>query len=94
LGGEGREFTRRRGRHVSLQSMRVIEARYEEGHLTPESPLALQPGERVGLILLRRPDPKRWDMAQLAKSGTTEDLDLARQGLGDWAEALDREDAG
>lgn len=37
-----------------------------------------------------RPDPKRWDLARLAQSGKTEDLDLARQGLGDWAEALDR----
>jgi hypothetical protein len=39
----------------------MIEARYEEGLLKPEKPLALAPGERVALIVLRHPDPRRWD---------------------------------
>ena len=71
--------------------MRFIEARYEEGLLKPEKPLALTPGERVALIVVRHPDPKRWDLKRLAKSGA-EDQTLAEQGLAQWADALDRED--
>lgn len=71
--------------------MRVIEARYEEGLLKPETPLMLTPGERVALIVVRRPDPKRWDLGKLAKGGA-EDLELAEQGLAEWADALDEED--
>jgi predicted DNA-binding antitoxin AbrB/MazE fold protein len=71
--------------------MRLIEARYEEGLLKPESPLALRPGERVALIVVRHPDPKRWNLDRLAKSGTDEDLTLAEQGLAEWADALDEE---
>ena len=72
--------------------MRFIEARYEEGLLKPEAPLALTPGERVALIVVRHPDPKRWDLERLAKSGTEEDRMLAEQGLAGWADALDEED--
>src|SRR3954462_3120567 len=72
--------------------MRVIEARYEEGLLRPETPLALTPGERVALIVVRHPDPRRWNLEWLAKSGAEEDLALAEQGLGEWADALDAED--
>jgi predicted DNA-binding antitoxin AbrB/MazE fold protein len=72
--------------------MRVIEARYEEGLLRPETPLALTPGERVALIVVRHPDPRRWNLEWLAKSGAEEDLALAEQGLGEWADALDVED--
>jgi len=72
--------------------MRFIEARYEEGLLKPESPLALTPGERVALIVVRHPDPKRWDLERLAKGGAEEDRVLAEQGLADWADALDEED--
>ena len=71
--------------------MRFIEARYEEGLLKPEAPLALTPGERVALIVVRHPDPKRWDLERLAKSGAEEDRILAEQGLADWADALDKE---
>ncbi|MFL6195212.1 MAG: antitoxin AF2212-like protein [Thermoanaerobaculia bacterium] len=71
--------------------MRVIEARYEEGLLKPETPLMLTPGERVALIVVRRPDPKRWDLEKLAKAGA-EDQELAEQGLAEWADALDDED--
>ncbi len=72
--------------------MRVVEARYEEGLLRPDEPLPLRPGERVGLILVRRPDPKRWDLERLAATGQDEDLALAEQGLAEWAAALDEED--
>jgi predicted DNA-binding antitoxin AbrB/MazE fold protein len=72
--------------------MRFIEARYEEGLLRPETPLALTPGERVALIVVRHPDPKRWNLERLAKSGTEEDQALAEQGLAGWADALDDED--
>jgi predicted DNA-binding antitoxin AbrB/MazE fold protein len=72
--------------------MRAIEALYEDGLLKPETPLALRPGERVALIVVRHPDPKRWDLERLAKSGMTEDLTLAEEGLAEWAEALDAED--
>ena len=71
--------------------MRFIEARYEEGLLKPEAPLALTPGERVALIVVRHPDPRRWDLERLGKSGA-EDRALARQGLAEWADALDEED--
>jgi predicted DNA-binding antitoxin AbrB/MazE fold protein len=76
----------------TITSMRFIEARYEEGLLKPETPLALRQGERVALIVVRHPDPKRWDLDRLAKTGAAEDLELAEQGLADWADALDRED--
>jgi predicted DNA-binding antitoxin AbrB/MazE fold protein len=72
--------------------MRLIEARYEGGLLKPETPLALTPGERVALIVVRHPDPTRWDLVRLAKSGAGEDRALAEQGLAEWADALDRED--
>ena len=74
--------------------MRDIEARYEEGLLKPETPLPLSPGERVALIVVRHPDPRRWDLERLAKSAGQEDRELAEQGLADWADALDREDRG
>jgi predicted DNA-binding antitoxin AbrB/MazE fold protein len=72
--------------------MRIIEARYEEGLLKPETPLALQPGEQVALIVVRHPDPKRWDLERLARNGAEEDQVLAEQGLAEWADMLDRED--
>jgi predicted DNA-binding antitoxin AbrB/MazE fold protein len=72
--------------------MRLVEARYEEGLLRPETPLTLKPGERVGLIVVRQPDPKRWNLARLAQLGPEEDLALASQGLAEWVDALHRED--
>jgi predicted DNA-binding antitoxin AbrB/MazE fold protein len=75
-----------------MKAMRVIEARYEEGLLKPETPLPLTPGERVALIVVRHPDPRRWDLERLAKCGAGEDRELAEQGLAEWADALDRED--
>lgn len=72
--------------------MRTIEARYEDGLLRPEAPLALGQGERVALIVVRRPDPERWNLERLAKSRPGEDLALAEQGIAEWADALDAED--
>lgn len=72
--------------------MRPVEARYEDGLLKPENPLPLRAGERVGVILVRRPDPARWDLARIAATSRTEDEDLAHAGLDDWAAALDGED--
>ena len=74
------------------RGMRFIEARYEGGLLKPETPLALTPGERVALIVVRHPDPRRWDLDRLAKSGSGEDRELAERGLAEWADALDEED--
>jgi predicted DNA-binding antitoxin AbrB/MazE fold protein len=75
-----------------MEAMRVIEARYEEGLLKPREPLALRAGETVGLIVVRRPDPKRWNLDRLRKSTTAEEIALAEEGLGDWAATLDQED--
>jgi predicted DNA-binding antitoxin AbrB/MazE fold protein len=74
--------------------MRLVEARYEEGTLRPETPLALRPGERVALMVLRHPDPKRWNLDRLARSGREEDLALAEQRLAEWAPDLDAEGRG
>jgi predicted DNA-binding antitoxin AbrB/MazE fold protein len=71
--------------------VRPVEALYEDGILRPAKPLNLRSGERVGVIVVRQPDSKRWDLARLASS---EDADLASAGLEDWAVALDREDRG
>ena len=76
----------------SIAFMRLIEARYEKGLLKPTEPLALRPGESVNLIVLRRADPKRWDLDRLAKSGTAEDSSLTEQGLAEWSVTLDEED--
>src|SRR3954467_10400301 len=75
-----------------MKCMRLVEARYEEGLLRPEKPLSLRQGEQVALIVVRRPDPRRWNLERLAKSGKEEDLGLAEEGLAEWADALDEED--
>ena len=46
----------------------------------------------MGNTLDRHPNPNRWDLDRLAKSGKREDRALAEQGLAEWADALDRED--
>jgi hypothetical protein len=51
-------------------------------------PLSLTPGKRVALIVVRHPDPRRWDLERLAKSTGEEDRDLTEQGLAEWADAL------
>ncbi|HXJ91511.1 MAG TPA: antitoxin family protein [Terriglobia bacterium] len=71
---------------------RVVEAEYEKGMLRPSAPLALRPGERVHLIVMRQPDPKRWDMSRLAQNPGVDEAALTEQGLADWAASLDKED--
>lgn len=73
--------------------MGPIDALYENGVLRPTSPLALQSGERVALIVVRRSEAARWDAARLA-AHPDEDQALAEAGLEEWAAALDREDHG
>jgi predicted DNA-binding antitoxin AbrB/MazE fold protein len=41
-------------------------ARYEDGLLKPAQPLKLRQGEKVGVIVIRHPDPARWDLKRLA----------------------------
>jgi predicted DNA-binding antitoxin AbrB/MazE fold protein len=72
--------------------MRRVEALYEDGLLKPQTPLPLRPGERVAVIVLRQPDPNRWDLDRLARVGREEDVALSEQGLTQWSEALDAED--
>ena len=76
-----------------LPLMRPVDALYENGLLRPVSPLPLRSGERVALIVVRRPDVSRWDFTRLA-AHAVEDLALAEAGLNEWAAALDREDRG
>jgi predicted DNA-binding antitoxin AbrB/MazE fold protein len=71
--------------------MRPVEACYENGFLRPAQPLKLRQGEKVAVVVLRHPDPARWDMKRLAV-GSTEDESLASTGLDAWADALDAED--
>jgi predicted DNA-binding antitoxin AbrB/MazE fold protein len=47
--------------------MRTVEALYEDGLLKPQTPLSLRPGERVGVIVVRQPDPSRWNLDRLAR---------------------------
>lgn len=67
----------------------MVEAKYEDGVLRPAVPLSLRAGERVNLIVVRRPDPRRWDVERLAKTVNEDDLALAEQGLAEWANSLD-----
>ncbi len=70
----------------------VVEAEYEKGILKPIRPLALRPGERVHLIVMRQPDPKRWDLSRLAQNSTADEAALTEQGLEGWAANLSEED--
>ena len=72
--------------------MSIIEADFENGLLRPTSPLRLRPGERVSIVLLRRPDPARWDMDRLSKPPSSDEDALTETGLANWATALDDED--
>ena len=69
--------------------VRVVEAQYDDGVLRPAERLGLRPGERVNLIVVRRPDPSRWDLTKLAKTADGDDIPLAEQGLAQWAADLD-----
>jgi predicted DNA-binding antitoxin AbrB/MazE fold protein len=72
--------------------VRLVEAQYEDGVLRPSGQLGLRPGERVNIIVVRRSESSRWDLARLAKTENEADLALAEQGLAEWANALDAED--
>jgi predicted DNA-binding antitoxin AbrB/MazE fold protein len=77
---------------IDIGVMRPVEATYENGLLKPEHPLQLRPGERVGVILVRRPDPSRWDLERIAAAVGSEDDELAALGVDDWSAELERED--
>ena len=53
--------------------METIEAEFETGVLRPMRKLSLRPGERVGIVVVRRPDPARWDLDRLSKSAPADD---------------------
>ena len=71
--------------------MEVIEAEFSEGVLRPMRRLRLQPGERVRIVIVRRADPLRWDLARLSKSIRDKDA-LTKAGLAEWDTTLGRED--
>jgi predicted DNA-binding antitoxin AbrB/MazE fold protein len=71
--------------------MRRLEADYLDGVLRPTRPLQLKQGERVGLVVMRRSDQKRWDLERLTRT-SQEDEALAGAGLNEWARALEDED--
>ncbi len=75
-----------------LRRMGIIEAEFKNGVLRPMRRLPLRAGERVGIVVVRRPDPARWNLDRLSQLASAEDKALAEEGLGDWATALDRED--
>jgi len=81
----------RQGLRAILDLMRPVDALYENGLLRPVSPLPLRSGERVAVIVMRRPDASRWDFERLA-THAADNLALAEAGLDEWAAALDRED--
>ena len=58
--------------------LRIVDAEYDRGMLKPSTPLALRPGERVHLIVMRQADPKRWDLSRLAESPAADETVLAK----------------
>jgi predicted DNA-binding antitoxin AbrB/MazE fold protein len=76
----------------SIAIVQAVDARYDSGVLTPAKPLSLRPGEWVSLIVVRRPDARRWNLERLAAGGGNGDAELAEQGLDAWGTALDNED--
>jgi predicted DNA-binding antitoxin AbrB/MazE fold protein len=74
---------------ATIVVVKLVEAQYENGVLRPMERLGLRSGERVNLMVVRRPDPRRWDLARLSKTSNQEDLALSEQGLEDWANSLD-----
>ena len=81
---------RHRGR---LREVKPVEASYEKGLLRPAKPLPLGEGEHVRLIVVRKPDPTRWDLDKIAAAAGEEDVELAEAGLEQWAADLDVGDA-
>ena len=72
-----------------MKVVRFVEAQYENGVLRPVERLGLRSGERVSLMVVRRPDPRRWELARLSSTPHLGDLALSEQGLADWANSLD-----
>src|SRR6266446_3972300 len=81
------------GFRVTVDRMEVIEAEFNDGVLRPMRRLRLRPGERVGIMVVRRPDPLRWDLARLSRVVQDEDA-LAEAGLAEWEATLRHEDHG
>jgi predicted DNA-binding antitoxin AbrB/MazE fold protein len=69
--------------------VRLVEAQYENGFLRSVEHLGLRSGERVNLLVMRRPDPRRWDLARLASASSQEEITLSGEGLAEWASSLD-----
>ena len=82
---------RRSVAHVRIDGVKALEAQYENGVLRLSDKLALRPGERVSIIVIRRMDQSRWDLARLARK-SDEETTLTEQGLVEWTRALDAED--
>lgn len=74
---------------ATIVVVRLVEAQYENGVLRPAGHLGLRSGERVNLMIVRRPDPRRWDLGRLARIANKEDASLSEQGLTEWADSLD-----
>jgi predicted DNA-binding antitoxin AbrB/MazE fold protein len=69
--------------------MELVEAEFTEGVLRPMRRLQLRQGERVGIVVVRRPDPSRWDLARLSKVIPDEET-LTEAGLAEWETTLSR----
>ena len=54
---------------ATIRVVRLVDAQYDNGLLRPAEPLGLRPGECVKLIVMRQPDPTRWDLARLRRPG-------------------------
>jgi predicted DNA-binding antitoxin AbrB/MazE fold protein len=75
------------GPRDTMMIVRLVEAQYEDGVLRPIE--GLRSGERVSLMVVRRPDPHRWDLARFSSTSNQEELSPSEQGLGAWASWLD-----
>ena len=53
-----------------------LEASYDAGILKPKEPLPLRQGERVNLIVVRRPEPSGWNLARLKECSESGDTAL------------------
>jgi len=73
----------------TIMVVRLVEAQYDNGVLRPAENLGLRPGERVNLIVVRRADPGRWDLARLSSTSNEDDVLLSEQGLAEWENSLD-----
>ena len=68
--------------------VKPVEASYENGMLKPAKALPLTEGEHVRVIVVRRPDPRRWDLTRIAAVVDDEDVLLAEAGRDEWASEL------